>query len=97
MKASARARSNKGERTMTTEGIVCRCQGVTHEEVVKSIRGLNLQTVKEVRDATGAGDGCRCCHKELRNCLSQHACGRLAGATGPAVGKVRLHHEPQPA
>jgi bacterioferritin-associated ferredoxin len=58
---------------MATERIVCRCQGVTCEEVVKSIRALNLQTVKEVRDATGAGDGCTCCHKVLRKYLEQQA------------------------
>jgi NifU-like protein len=58
---------------MLTERALCRCLGVTREEVVCSIRALNLQTVQEVRDATGAGGGCTCCHQALRKCLEQHA------------------------
>jgi bacterioferritin-associated ferredoxin len=57
---------------MLTERILCRCLGVTREEVICTISVLNLMTLKEVRDFT-AGGGCTCCHRELRMCLEQHA------------------------
>ena len=58
---------------MSTERILCRCQRVTEEEVITSIRTRSLRTVKEVRDCTGAGDGCTCCLKAVRKCLELHA------------------------
>ncbi len=45
--------------------VVCRCLKVTEQEVITAIVTLGLRTVKEVRQATEAGDGCTCCHKEL--------------------------------
>jgi NAD(P)H-nitrite reductase large subunit len=45
--------------------VVCRCLRVTEQELITSIVTLGLRTVKEVRQATEAGTGCNCCHKEL--------------------------------
>ena len=45
--------------------VVCRCLRVTEETVISAIVTLGLRTVKEIRHATEAGDGCTCCHKEL--------------------------------
>jgi bacterioferritin-associated ferredoxin len=52
---------------------VCRCLKVTEAAVVDAIVTLGLRTVKELRTATGAGDGCTCCHRELRELLEVHA------------------------
>ena len=38
---------------------------MTEHEVVTAIVTLGLRTVKEVRQATEAGGGCNCCHKEI--------------------------------
>jgi bacterioferritin-associated ferredoxin len=46
---------------------------VTEEVVVTAIVELGLRTVREVRTATGAGGGCTCCHRELRELLLAHA------------------------
>jgi bacterioferritin-associated ferredoxin len=53
--------------------VVCRCLKVTEAAVVDAIVTLGLRTVKELRTATGAGDGCTCCHRELRELLEVHA------------------------
>lgn len=53
--------------------IVCRCLGVTEGEIVDAIVSLGLRTVAEVRDATQAGDGCTCCHQEIRVLLAAQA------------------------
>ena len=48
---------------------LCRCLKVTEAAVVQAIDTLGLQTVKEVRQHTGAGDGCTCCHAKIRRLL----------------------------
>jgi bacterioferritin-associated ferredoxin len=40
--------------------------------VVDAIVTLGLRTVKQLAVATGAGDGCTCCHRELRELLEVH-------------------------
>ena len=46
--------------------VVCRCLQVTEDEVVTMISVLGLRSVNEVRQVTGAGDGCTCCHHVIR-------------------------------
>lgn len=53
--------------------IVCRCLKVTEGTIVEAITTLGLRTVKEVRNVTGAGDGCTCCHQQIRAYLEVHA------------------------
>jgi bacterioferritin-associated ferredoxin len=53
--------------------IVCRCLKVTEQTVIDAIVTLGLRTVKEVRQATEAGDGCTCCHGELAAYLAVYS------------------------
>jgi bacterioferritin-associated ferredoxin len=53
--------------------LVCRCLKVTEHEVVTAIRAHGITTVHELKTVTRAGDGCTCCHKELRTYLSIYA------------------------
>ncbi len=53
--------------------LVCRCLQVTEEAVLEAVRTLQLRTVKDIRQHTGAGDGCTCCHKRLERFLEQYA------------------------
>ena len=48
---------------------ICRCLKITEDEVVQAATSLGLQTVTDVRRATGAGDGCTACHRALRRVL----------------------------
>lgn len=52
--------------------IVCRCLKVTEEAISDAIITLGLRTVKCVTNATGAGDGCTCCHSQIRELLEVH-------------------------
>ena len=56
-----------------TDRVLCRCLRVRESTVVDAIVTLGLRTVKEIREHTGAGDGCTCCHGELRRCLEDYA------------------------
>ena len=55
-----------------TNRVVCRCFQVREVTVVEAITTLGLRTVKEVRQHTEAGDGCTCCHGELRRLLADN-------------------------
>lgn len=52
--------------------IICHCLKVTEETVVNAIRRLGLRTINDVRYATEAGDGCTCCHVEIRQLIALH-------------------------
>jgi bacterioferritin-associated ferredoxin len=46
--------------------VVCRCLKVTEQTIITAIRDAGASSIKELKVLTGAGDGCTCCHKELR-------------------------------
>ena len=54
--------------------IVCRCLQVTEAAMVQAITALDLQTLMDVRRQTGAGEGCTCCHEQIRQFLEQLHC-----------------------
>lgn len=62
--------------------VVCRCLKVTEGVIVDAIVTLGLRTVKDVKSATGAGDGCTCCHARIREYLEVHV------RTGRPVAQV---------
>jgi len=37
--------------------------------LLEALTGREIKTVKELRQLTGAGDGCNCCHKILKRYL----------------------------
>src|SRR5262245_57612039 len=53
--------------------IVCRCFGVKESTIGQAIATPGLRTVKEICKHTEAGDGCTCCHADLRRLLDEHA------------------------
>jgi NAD(P)H-nitrite reductase large subunit len=46
---------------------------VTEQTIVTAITTLGLRTVKDVRRATEAGDGCTCCHREIAAYLAVYS------------------------
>ena len=53
--------------------VICRCLKITEEEVLSAVRDHDVQTLKDLRALTGAGDGCTACHRELRRLLALQA------------------------
>jgi len=62
--------------------VICRCLQVTEAQVVRMITRLELRTVRDVRQITGAGDGCTCCHAKLEEYIERYACGAEVAAMG---------------
>ncbi len=60
---------NHNDCSTCPERLVCRCLQITEAELVTAVTTLELRTVTEVRQHTGAGDGCNACHKLLRRYL----------------------------
>ena len=56
-----------------SERFVCNCLRVTESQVVDALASLPIRNLKELRQLTGAGEGCTCCHDRLRQLISLHA------------------------
>jgi bacterioferritin-associated ferredoxin len=55
-----------------TERLVCRCLRVTEAALRDVLVSLPVRNLKELRQLTGAGDGCTCCHDQLRQLIAEH-------------------------
>jgi NAD(P)H-nitrite reductase large subunit len=53
--------------------VVCRCLNVTEAELIRAISNQDLRTIREIRRLTGAGEGCTCCHEQIREYLVRHS------------------------
>jgi bacterioferritin-associated ferredoxin len=60
--------------------VVCRCLQVSETQVIRMIERLELRTVRDLRQYTGAGDGCTCCHAKLEEYLEKHGCAAVEAA-----------------
>jgi bacterioferritin-associated ferredoxin len=56
---------------------VCRCLGITEDHIVETLQTLHVRSIKDLQQVTGAGDGCTCCHEELREYIERHGCVAL--------------------
>jgi bacterioferritin-associated ferredoxin len=48
------------------ETYVCACLKLTQADLVRAIQCLGIRTLKDLRNQTGAGDGCMACQRRLR-------------------------------
>ena len=60
--------------------LVCKCFGVTEEQIVKAIQENNLTSVEEITNYTKAGGGCGNCLEEIEIILGNTLVKPLAGA-----------------
>src|SRR5262249_61232295 len=52
---------------------LCHCLRITEEEVVRAVTVLQLRTLDDLRQHTGAADRCTTCHLRLRLLIHRHA------------------------
>jgi bacterioferritin-associated ferredoxin len=55
------------------EQFVCRCLRVSETTVIDALTTQPIRNLKELRLATGAGDGCTCCHRRLQQYIDEYA------------------------
>lgn len=70
--------------------LVCKCFGVTEEQIVKAIKENNLTSVEEITNYTKAGGGCGNCLEEIEMILSTTLLKPLAGAP---LGLADMRHD----
>jgi NAD(P)H-nitrite reductase large subunit len=51
--------------------LICRCLGVTEDDLVDALGERQLQSLQEVVRQTGAGAGCTACRKQIMQYLNQ--------------------------
>jgi NifU-like protein len=97
----AAIRSYRGEPPIphSHEGrLVCKCFGVTEDQIVKVIKENKLTTVEEVTNFTKAGGGCGDCVEDIRQILETTLAGQAPGADKPLpVGITDLRPKEQSA
>ena len=99
--AIANYRSGGKTETQTEERIICKCFGVTEEQIERAILEHNLTTVEEVTNYTKAGGACGTCHPDIENIIARHVDQTLRPVelTPPAkkpltnIEKIRLIQE----
>lgn len=52
--------------------VVCHCMNVTEDTILEALAMFDIDTVQDLRHYTGAGDGCTCCHRQLRQMIEKH-------------------------
>ena len=52
--------------------IVCRCLQVTESELIETLCLREIRTVHDIRQVTGAGDGCTACHSLIKQYIEEH-------------------------
>lgn len=67
--------------------VVCRCFGVTEEEILRVVRENGLTTVEQITHYTKAGGGCGNCQPELERLLDRV---RQERATPPAESSRKM-------
>lgn len=60
--------------------MICQCLQISEAELCQALTTLDLQSVREIRAHTGAGDGCTACHATLARYLDAH---RYAASSSP--------------
>ncbi len=58
---------------MNGDTIICNCNEVYKNEIIKAIEEKGCKTVEDVGEATGAGTICGGCIDDIQEILDQHA------------------------
>ena len=79
----------RGEKVIKEDfEIVCKCFGVTDNEIIKAIRENDLNTVEQVTYYTKAGGGCGQCHPKIE-ALIERVRKKMEKETPPAKPEKR--------
>ncbi|MBY0231706.1 MAG: (2Fe-2S)-binding protein [Gemmataceae bacterium] len=58
--------------------LVCRCLQVTEDALLAALDAGGIQTLRDLRRCTGAGDGCTACHRQLKTYLERRTALAMA-------------------
>lgn len=58
--------------------LVCRCLRVTESELLEAAAQQEFCSLADITCRTGAGDGCTCCHRRLRQFVTEQPMATMA-------------------
>ena len=56
---------------IAADRVVCRCLGITESEIRSALMEGTAECLRTVMRKTGAGTGCTCCHRAIRDLLDR--------------------------
>jgi bacterioferritin-associated ferredoxin len=56
---------------VATDRVVCRCLGISESEIRCALMEGTARCLRTLMDATGAGTGCNCCHRAIKDLLAR--------------------------
>lgn len=56
-----------------SERVLCACLQITEANVKAALVSLEIRSIQDLREHTGAGDGCTACHRVLRGYIAEYA------------------------
>lgn len=56
---------------VATDRIVCRCLGIAESEIRCALMEGTASCLRSLMSATGAGTGCNCCHRAIKDLVAQ--------------------------
>lgn len=56
---------------VATDRIVCRCLGISESEIRFALMEGTAEGLRTVMERTGAGTGCNCCHRAIKDLLAR--------------------------
>ena len=91
LEAAVRAYRGEAPKPHSHEGrLVCKCFGVTEDQIIKAIKENALTTVEEVTNFTKAGGGCGDCQEDIKAILAATLAGKGANETAkPLIADFR--------
>lgn len=78
------------ESVTTSTRPLCHCLNVTECEVRDVISENELQTVRGVSNACGAGSGCTACHRHIKRLLNEQAVKHRLQSLADTAGSLQL-------
>ncbi len=57
--------------TTVADPLVCRCLQVRQSQIEDCVNVMGAQSVQDVREMCGAGGGCNCCHRRIRDFIAR--------------------------
>ena len=88
----AAIRNYRGEPAMphSHEGrVVCRCFGITDQQIIKAVKENNLTSVEEITNFTKAGGGCADCLEDIGEILRATLAGETDAPQKPLIPDMR--------
>ena len=56
---------------IATDRVVCHCLGITESEIRCALMQGTAECLRTVMRETGAGTGCTCCHRAIKDILAR--------------------------